>query len=91
MINVIELARALIRVDTAGRDENAAMTLLVGPLREAGFEIVVVPWQAGRSNVVARWHGGGRLALCAHLDTVPYTTADWKMDPLGAVMRSGRI
>ncbi|WP_133066587.1 MULTISPECIES: hypothetical protein [Brevibacterium] len=71
---VIDLARDLIHIDTVGRNEDAAISWLIAPLREAGFEITKVPWQERRSNVVARWRSGGQTALCAHVDTVPYET-----------------
>lgn len=91
MLDVVELARSLIRVDTAGRNEDAAISLLIVPLRAVGFEIVEIPWRDGRSNILARWRGGGQIALCAHLDTVPYEASEWTRHPLDASVESDRL
>lgn len=67
------------------------MALVAGLLRGAGFDVVHVPWQPSRPNVVARWRGGGPLTLAAHLDTVPFDAATWTVDPLGGAVMDGRL
>lgn len=90
-IDPVQLTTALIRLDTAGHDEDAALDLIESHLHPAGFELDRVPWQPGRSNLVARHRGGGRLTFAAHVDTVPYDADQWSVDPLGADIRDGRI
>ena len=87
----LELAQQLIGLDTAGGGEDRAITLVAGLLRGAGFDVVHVPWQPSRPNVVARWRGGGPLTFAAHLDTVPFDAATWTVDPLGGAVMDGRL
>lgn len=91
MIDPVDLARALIRIDTADANEDEAIHTVASPLRSAGFNLHTLPWMPGRSNLLARWRGGGGLVLAAHLDTVPYDRAAWSTDPLGADLIDGRI
>lgn len=67
------------------------MDHVAGILSNAGFEIVWIPWKAGRPNLVARWRGGGAFTLAAHLDTVPFDASTWTVDPLGGEIIDGRL
>lgn len=91
MTSTLDLARQLIAIDTVAANEDEALTLLSAELAAAGFELVTVPWQAGRSNIVARWRGGGRLTYAAHVDTVPFDRSLWSVDPLGGEVIDGRL
>lgn len=91
VIDPVQLTADLIRCDTAGHSEDSALDLIESLLRPAGFILDRIPWQPGRSNLVARHGGGGRLTFAAHVDTVPFDARQWTVDPLGADIRDGRI
>jgi len=88
---VIRLTQELVRLDTAGRREDAALDLLAPLLRDAGLEVTMVPWHPGRSNLVAAWRGGGALTLSGHVDTVPVGAAAWSRDPRGGELDGDRL
>jgi acetylornithine deacetylase/succinyl-diaminopimelate desuccinylase-like protein len=90
--NAIELARALIRVDTSnppGR-ETVAATVLKEWLAAHGVESELVGPDPDRRNLVATVKGRGdgpSLALCGHLDVVPVGELDaWKHPPFAGVL-----
>ena len=86
-----DLLRRLIRIDSCnppGREAPVA-ELLGGWLREAGLEVELDRFAAGRANVVARWRGSGgapALLFNGHLDTVPVEREQWRHDPHAAVV-----
>ncbi len=90
--NAIELARALIRVDTSnppGR-ETVAATVLKEWLAAHGVESELVGPDPDRRNLVATVKGRGdgpSLALCGHLDVVPAGELDaWQHPPFAGVL-----
>jgi acetylornithine deacetylase/succinyl-diaminopimelate desuccinylase-like protein len=90
--NAIELARALIRVDTSnppGR-ETVAATVLKEWLAAHGVESELVGPDPERRNLVATVKGRGdgpSLALCGHLDVVPAGELDaWQHPPFAGVL-----
>ena len=90
--NAIELARALIRVDTSnppGR-ETVAATVLKEWLAAHGVESELVGPDPDRRNLVATVKGRGdgpTLALCGHLDVVPAGELDaWTHPPFAGVL-----
>lgn len=93
---VVELARALIRIDTSnppGRETPAA-ELLAGYLGDAGAECELVGPDPGRLNLIARVAGRGEgpsLMLMAHTDVVPAPDADWTVPPFAAELRDGLL
>jgi succinyl-diaminopimelate desuccinylase len=87
----LELARDLVRLNTAADGEERAVALVSDVLAGAGFALTPVPWEPSRPNLVARWRGGGPLTLAAHLDTVPFDAATWSVDPLGGEVVDGRL
>jgi len=89
--NVVTLTQQLVRQDTAGAGEDAALAIVAPLLERAGFAVTSVPWKRGRSNVVATWRDGGPLVLSGHVDTVPFGDAQWANDPLGADLKNGRL
>ncbi|WP_439592964.1 M20 family metallopeptidase [Microbacterium sp.] len=90
-IDALDLARRLVRIDTAGGGEEEAIDVVADILAAAGFTLTRVPWQPGRPNLVAHWRGGGPTTLAAHLDTVPFDAASWSVDPLGGEVVDGRL
>lgn len=89
--DVVSLTQTLVRTNTADANEDAALALVAPLLEQAGFQLTAVPWRTGRSNLLARWGDGGPLVLSGHLDTVPFGTAEWHHDPLGAEIGDGRL
>jgi succinyl-diaminopimelate desuccinylase len=87
---LIDLAAALVQIDTAGGHEDDALELLIPLLEAAGLEVRLLPWQPGRSNLVATWQGGSDLVLCGHLDTVPHPSGQTGAPPLGQI-KDGRL
>lgn len=90
--NAVELARALIRVDTSnppGR-ETVAARVLRDWLAAHGVESDLVGPDPERLNLVATVKGRGdgpSLALCGHLDVVPAGEREaWKHPPFAGVL-----
>ncbi|SEF27663.1 succinyl-diaminopimelate desuccinylase [Amycolatopsis pretoriensis] len=93
-MDVIELTRRLVSLDTAGCAENAAVALLAPLLEAAGFRLDVVEHEPGRCTLVAEWmldQPEPPLCLSGHLDTVPFGAAPWRRDPLGAELDGDRL
>lgn len=90
--NAVELARALIRVDTSNPPghETVAATVLRDWLGAHGVEAELVGPDPERRNLVATVRGRGdgpSLALCGHLDVVPAGERDaWKHPPFAGVL-----
>jgi succinyl-diaminopimelate desuccinylase len=91
--DAVALARALVRVDTAGANEAELAAPLASRLAESGCDVQVVPLTTGRTSVIARAGRRGVRALCltGHLDTVPLGSAPWSVDPFGGDTRDGRL
>lgn len=93
MTDVVELARALVRLDTAGHGEEAAALLCAGILERAGAHVELVPYQPGRAHLIAL---AGEpcerpLILSGHLDTVAAGDAMWQLDPLSGDVADGQV
>ena len=93
---MVELARALIRLDTSNPpgNETPAAELLAAYLGGAGVECELVGPDPARLNLVARIEGSGEgpsLMLMAHTDVVPAPAAGWTVPPFEAVLRDGRL
>ena len=86
-----DIMAELITINTApsgGNDMRAAVALLVGHLKDAGFEerdIVVLGKVETLPNLVVRYRSAmpahGPLLLMAHLDVVEALPEDWTYDP----------
>ncbi|MCO1656098.1 M20/M25/M40 family metallo-hydrolase [Pseudonocardia sp. S2-4] len=97
----VELARALIRIDstntgdpaTIGDGEARAARFLRERLAEVGYETHYAESHPGRGNLVVRLPGAdrdrGALVAHAHLDVVPVHAADWTHPPFGAEVHDG--
>lgn len=96
---VIELARALIRIDTTNAaehvlerrpgNETAAAQLLHDYLTGAGVDCELVAREEHRAYLVARIPGSGdapSLAFVGHTDVVPADPRDWSHPPFAAVV-----
>jgi acetylornithine deacetylase/succinyl-diaminopimelate desuccinylase-like protein len=93
---VVELARALIRIDTSNPpgNETPAAELLAAYLREAGVEAELIGPDLERLNLVARIEGRGEgpsLMLMGHTDVVPAPPANWTVPPFEARLRDGLL
>jgi acetylornithine deacetylase/succinyl-diaminopimelate desuccinylase-like protein len=92
---VVEITRALIRIDTsndgsgaASANEAPAAAYVARLLAEVGIESRIYESAPGRANLVARIPGRDRslpaLILHGHLDVVPAAAEDWSVDPFAA-------
>ena len=93
---VVELARALIRIDTSNPpgNETPAAELLAEHLRAAGAECELIGPDPTRLNLVARVRGRGEgpsVMFLAHTDVVPAPSEGWTVPPFGATLRDGRL
>ena len=96
---VVELCRALIRIDTTnhgngeGPGERKAAEHVAALLSEVGIEPELHESEPGRTSVLARWGGGtgDPLLLHGHLDVVPFDAADWKVHPLSGEIQEGCV
>ncbi|NYD35507.1 M20/M25/M40 family metallo-hydrolase [Actinomycetospora corticicola] len=97
MSRALDLARALVRLDTRGGGERVAADLVAERLADAGLRVDLDEPQAGRANVVARTRDVRAtdrpvpVTLSGHLDTVPADDAVWSFDPLAGDVVDGRL
>lgn len=92
-INVIDLARQLVRTDTSnppGKEAPAAQ-ILQPILEAAGFKVESHEMAPGRPCLVARIGQEPFLCLTGHLDTVPADPAEWTCDPFAADIKNGDL
>jgi acetylornithine deacetylase len=69
-MNLFELTRALVNMDSVTGNERACGLLLRDYLSECGFSVTMLPVEGDRSNVFAT-HGRPNVVLSTHMDTVP--------------------
>jgi acetylornithine deacetylase len=69
-MDVLELTRALVALDTPTGSERPAIDLLEGVLRRAGYRTVRQPVTPGRDNLYA-FREPPALVFSTHVDTVP--------------------
>ncbi len=74
-------------------NEERAVEYLARLLEGAGFELQRVPFQPGRSGLVAVLNrcDGPYLCFSGHLDTVPVGDAEWTTDPFSGEIRGDRL
>ncbi len=91
----LELAQTLVRMNTVSANSNLALIHFVrDELQKLGVASRLT-FNADRTkaNLFATL-GEGKPAgviLSGHTDTVPWDGQDWSMDPLGAVVRDGKL
>lgn len=92
-INVIDLARQLVRTDTSNPPGNEAplATLLGSMLEQSGFQVASYELELGRPSLIARLGEEPFLCLTGHLDTVPADPDEWTRDPFGADIEDGLL
>jgi succinyl-diaminopimelate desuccinylase len=101
-VGMITFLRELIRARSVhdphdrASGEGAAAALVVGRMREFGWEPEVSEVAPGRPNVIATIDGGGGpgpvLAFEGHTDVVTEgDLREWTVDPYGAEVRDGRV
>jgi succinyl-diaminopimelate desuccinylase len=93
---IVELARDLIRIDTANPpgNEETAMRYLGAYLARWGIEVEYAEVEPGRPNLIARLKGeaaSGHLVFSGHMDVVPPGDAPWKHHPFAADLIGTRI
>lgn len=70
VMELFELTKALVNIDSVTGNEGACGLFLAGYLESQGFKVELQPVSEGRFNVLA-FRGSPDLALSTHLDTVP--------------------
>jgi acetylornithine deacetylase/succinyl-diaminopimelate desuccinylase-like protein len=93
---VVELAQALIRLDTSNPpgNETPAAELLAAYLNAAGVDCELIGPDPERLNLVARIPGaadGPSLMLMAHTDVVPAPPEDWTVPPFEGRLDGTRL
>jgi len=70
-LSLVDLARALVDIDSTTGREAQACTWLTGYLRERGFHVTAQPVSGGRTNIVAIVDPKPAVVLSTHVDCVP--------------------
>ena len=88
-------ARRLIGFNTVSDQPNRRLIECIADhLRGLGVPLRLTQGtDGGKLNLLATLGAGkpGGVILSGHTDTVPWTGQDWSVDPLGAVVRDGRL
>ena len=91
----LQLAQTLVRMDTVSANSNLALIHFIrDTLKKLGVASRLT-FNAGKTkaNLFATL-GEGKPAgviLSGHTDTVPWEGQDWTVDPLGGVVRDGKL
>ena len=91
----LEMARALVRINTVSRESNLALIELIRDelARHGVASRLTFDDDRKKANLFATL-GAGKPAgviVSGHTDTVPWDGQDWSVDPLGAEVRDGRL
>ena len=91
----LKLARTLVQMDTVSANSNLALIHVVrDELKALGVSArLTFNAEKTKANLFATL-GEGKAAgviLSGHTDTVPWDGQDWSVDPLGAVVRDGKL
>jgi acetylornithine deacetylase len=70
-LSVVDLARALVDIDSTTGREAEACAWLAGHLRGRGFQVTEQPVSAGRANILALLDPRPVVVLSTHVDCVP--------------------
>jgi acetylornithine deacetylase len=69
-LNLFELTRALVSIESVTGNEQACGNFLCGLLEARGFHVEMQQVEGGRANVLAL-RGAPQIVLSTHMDTVP--------------------
>jgi acetylornithine deacetylase len=91
----LELAQTLVRMNTVSANSNLALIHFIrDELARLGVDSrLTFNAERTKANLFATLGEGkpAGLILSGHTDTVPWDGQDWSVDPLGAVVRDGRL
>ena len=91
----LELARTLVRMNTVSRESNLELIHFIrDELARHGIESTLTFDDSGQKANLFATVGEGKPAgviVSGHTDTVPWDGQDWSVDPIGAVLRDGRL
>ncbi|MGZ5133130.1 MAG: M20/M25/M40 family metallo-hydrolase, partial [Caldimonas sp.] len=91
----LELARALVRMNTVSRNSNLELIHFIrDELAHHGVASTLTFDDEGKKANLFASVGEGKPAgviVSGHTDTVPWDGQDWSVDPLGAELREGRL
>jgi succinyl-diaminopimelate desuccinylase len=94
-IEAIPLTQKLVGFDTINPPGNelGCAVYLRDILKEAGFEVWLVPFAVDRANLVARIGNSDGPTLCftGHMDTVPLGAQPWSVDPRRGLIADGKL
>lgn len=90
VVEALDLARELVRIESAGGNEETVAMTLAPLLEKAGFEVRAYELSAGRTSIVATT-GDPVVTLSGHLDTVPFQRESWSVPPTAGVVKEGRL
>jgi acetylornithine deacetylase len=92
---VLEWAQRLVRLSTISHQSNLALIECIADhLRGLGVDLrLTYDEDRRKANLFATLGAGkpGGVVLSGHTDTVPWDGQAWTVDPLGAVVRDGRL
>jgi acetylornithine deacetylase len=71
VLSLVDLARALVDIDSTTGCEAEACAFLAGHLRDRGFQVTEQPVSAGRFNILAFVDPKPAVVLSTHVDCVP--------------------
>ena len=96
MLSSVALTQELVRFNTINPPgaERPCAEHLAALLAAAGFAVELVPFGAGRAQLIARIGGKADrlpLAFTGHIDTVPLGAQSWSVDPLAAEIKDGKL
>jgi acetylornithine deacetylase len=91
----LEMARALVRINTVSRESNLPLIELIRDelARHGVASRLTFDDDRKKANLFATL-GAGKPAgviVSGHTDTVPWDGQDWSVDPLGAEVKDGRL
>jgi succinyl-diaminopimelate desuccinylase len=92
----VDLAKQLIRFPSLNPpgEEKACADHLSNLLKQAGLEVELLEFSAGRPSIVARLRGASGLkplAFTGHIDVVPLGDKPWSLPPFAAEIREGKL
>ncbi len=88
----LDLAVAMVKIDsTPGAGTRDVASLAAERLERSGMATTMVDYRDGNTNVIATWGDEPGICLSGHLDTVTVDPREWTVDPLGGVVRDGRL